>query len=191
MTARQLPVLAGPAGALAAVTLALAGCTAVGHRTAGDMPRPASQTAAAAGHTSPRTAARPGTAVRLASPMVKCADPLGAGGARPAAGGGRAAIGPAAQVAAEGSATASRVMVRRVGVVSLSPRGLVMLCGPVAGHCPPGFRIVYREAISGRPPRLLPRLAGCAARFPLRSLPPEPRVIPEPLRTPPLPTMPP
>ena len=113
MTARQMRVLAGSASALAAVVLALAGCAAASHPTANDVPRPVSQAAAAA---------RAGTAVRLAAPLAKCADLLGAGRALGGAGGAPGATDQA---------------------------GLVMLCEPVILHCPHGFRAISPGDLSG------------------------------------------
>ena len=156
MTARQMRVLAGSASALAAVVLALAGCAAASHPTANDVPRPVSQAAAAA---------RAGTAVRLAAPLAKCADLLGAGRALGGAGGAPGATDQA---------------------------GLVMLCEPVILHCPHGFRAISPRDLSGRrPPGLLRYRMVCIARFPLRTLPPEPRLTPMPDHTMPLNTLPP
>jgi hypothetical protein len=202
MTARQAPLLAGSASAMAAVVLGLAGCAAASHPTANTRPRPASATAAAA-HSSRQSAAGPATVVRRASTLLKCADPAAPGGAPPAAGGmrasGPAATAPAARAAALGGSaspipvpTTARATLRQVGVVNLSQPGLVVLCGPVPVHCPPGFRAVYRRDLSGRRPRvLLPYMAACIARFRVGTLPPEPRLTPVPVRTLPLRTMPP
>jgi hypothetical protein len=195
MAARQMQILAGSASGVAAVMLGLGGCTAASHPTANDVPRPASR-AVAAGHAS-QAAAQPGSAARLASPLIKCADPVGAGAAQPAAGG--VTTGQARQMATLGGnvspaplATASQATLRQVGVVHLSQPGLVILCGPAVVHCPPGFRAIYPRAPSGgRPPELLPRLVACVARFPLRSLPPQPQLTPVPVVTRPLHTMPP
>jgi len=156
MTARQMRVLAGSASALAAVVLALAGCAAASHPTANDVRRPVSRAAAAA---------RAGTAVRLAAPLAKCADLLGAGRALGGAGGAPGATDQA---------------------------GLVMLCEPVILHCPHGFRAISPGDLSGRrPPGLLRYRMVCIARFPLRTLPPEPRLTPMPDHTMPLNTLPP
>jgi len=187
MAARQVRVLAGSASALAAVMLALAGCAAAGHLAAATVPRPAS------GHASPQTAAGAGTAVRLASPLLKCAGPVHPSRAQRA--GGSAASGPAAQTVAHGGsalplplATASQVTARQVGVAILSRPGLVVLCGPAA-HCPPGSRAVYPRARSGRRPRVMPPfVVACYTRG---TPAPEPRLTPGPYRTPPLRTVPP
>jgi hypothetical protein len=188
MTARQMRVLAGSAGALAAAVLALAGCAAASHLTASDVPRPASQ-----------AAARAGTAVRLGSPLAKCADLLGPGNALGGAGGAEGTTGQARQMAAlAGStspaplATLGRATPRRLGVVQLSQYGLVMLCEPVILHCPHGFRAIYpRDLSGGRPRALLRYRMVCITRFPLRSLPPAPRLTPMPEHTMPLNTLPP
>jgi hypothetical protein len=196
MAARQVRVLAGSASALASVMLALAGCAAAAHPAAATVPRPASQTAAT-GHASPQTAAGAGTAVRLASPPLRCADPVLPSRAQ-RTGGSAAASGPAAQPVAHGGsasplplAPAGRVTVRQVGVVSLSRPGLVVLCGPAVVHCPPGFRALYRKLLPGRrPPVLMPYVAECIARHPVVT-PSGPRPNPAPVRTAPLHTMPP
>jgi hypothetical protein len=192
MAARQTKILAGSVSAVAAVMLGLAGCAAASHPTANGVPRPASQTAA--GH-----ASQAGTPVRLAAPLIKCADPVGAGAAPPAADGVRGTTGQARQKAAVGGsaspiplASGSRATLRQVGVVHPGQPGLVMLCGPAVVHCPPGFRAIYPRARSGgRPPELMPYRLVCVARFPLRSLPPEPQPTPVPAVTRPLHTMPP
>jgi hypothetical protein len=197
MAARQIQILAGSASAVAAVMLGLAGCAAASHPTANDVPRPASQTASAG--PASQAATQAGTAVRLASPLIRCADPLGAGAAPAAAGGIRGTTGQARQLATLGGnvspappATPRQGTLRRVGVIHLSHPGLVMLCVPVNAHCPRGFRIVYPKEFSGhRPPVLLPYRVVCITRFPLRSLPPEPRLTPMPARTMPLRTLPP
>jgi hypothetical protein len=188
MAARQVRVLAGSASALATVALALAGCAAAGHPAAATMPRPASQKAAA-GQAGPHTAAN---AARLASPLLKCADPVAPGHALGSAGGVRAAAqgGTASPIPL---ATAGRVTLRQLGVVNLSQPGLVVLCGPATAHCPPGFRKFYLGTRPpGRRPRLsLPYPAICVARFHGHPLPSEPPLTPVPLRTRPLHTMPP
>ncbi len=149
MAAQQVRVLAGPASALAAVMLGPAGCVPGGQLAAGTV-----------GPASSRTAARAGTAVRLATPLLESAGPEAPGRAQ------RAGGAPAAS--------------------------LVVLCGPVAVHCPRGFRAICPRARSGRRPRvLLPYRGACIARVPPGSLPPEPRRTPAPYRTPPLRTMPP
>ncbi len=198
MAAQQVRVFAGSASALAAVALALAGCAAAGHQAAATAPRPASQTAAS-GYAGPQTAARAATASRLASVLLKCADPVAPGRVLGSAGGVRSAAGPDARAAAGGgsaspspAATVGRVMVRQVGMIKLSRPGLVVVCGPAAVHCPPGYRILYRTTLSGRGPRaLLPYVAVCIGRFRISTLPPEPRLTPLPARTMPLHTMPP
>jgi hypothetical protein len=163
MAARQVRVLAGSASALAAVMLALAGCAAAGHLAAATVPRPASQSAAT-GHASLQTAS--GTAVRRASRLLKCVDPV-----------------PPRR--------ASRGPVRQLGVANLSRPGLVMLCGPVV-RCPPGFHAIYPRARSGRRPRVQPVFdEACISGSPGGTPPPEPLRTPEPYRTPPLRTMPP
>ena len=89
-------------------------------------------------------------------------------------------------------ATLSRGTLRQVGVVHLRKHGLMMLCGSVTVHCPPGFRTFYPRDSSGHQlPVLLPYRMVCIARFPLRSLPPAPRFTPMPARTMPLHTLPP
>jgi hypothetical protein len=192
MAARQARVLAGSASALAALMLALAGCAAAGHPAAATVPRPAGQTAA--GRASPQTAARAATSVRLASPLLKCAYPVAPGPAQ-RAGGASAASAPAAQTVAHGGsaspiplATAGQVTAPQVGVAIRSQPGLVVLCGPAA-HCPPGSRAIYPRVRSGRRPRVLPPFV--VACYPPGTPSPEPRLTPEPFRTPPLRTMPP
>jgi len=170
--------------------LALAGCAAAGHPTASEVPRPVSQGAGAA---------RAGTAGRLAAPLAKCADQLGAARALEGAGGAPGATGQARQLAAPGGsaspmplATPGRATLRQPGVVELSPYGLVMLCEPVILHCPRGFRAIYPSDLSGRrPPGLLRYRMVCITRFPRRTLSPEPRLTPMPDYTMPLNTLPP
>jgi len=195
MAARQMRILAGSASAVAAVMLALAGCAAASHPTANEVPRPASQTAAA-GHAS-QAARQAGAAVRLASPRLKCADPVAAGRAPGGGGGARGTTGQVRQMTTLGGnvspaplATPGRATVQQAGVVHLTQPGLVVLCGPVTGHCPPGFRTVFHRAIaSGRPPVLLPRMVACI-RF-TAGTSPEPQLSPLPVVTRPLHTMPP
>ncbi|HEY6277596.1 MAG TPA: hypothetical protein VIX86_14815 [Streptosporangiaceae bacterium] len=198
MTAKQVRILAGSASALAAVVIGLAGCAAAtSHSTAAARPRPASETAAAARAT-PLTAARPRTAVRLAAPLLKCADPVAAGRALPGASGvhasGPAEVGPAQDASASPVpvATVGQATLRQVGVVNLS-HPFEVLCGPVTVRCPPGFRKLYRRTgLSGRRARvLIPEFAICVARFREFPPPPEPRLTPQPLRTLPPHTMPP
>jgi hypothetical protein len=187
-------ILAGSASAVAAVMLTLAGCAAAGPPTADTMPRPASQTAA--GHAR-QAATQAGTAVRLASPRLKCADPVAAGRAPGGAGGARGTTGQARQMTTLGGsvspapvATASRGTVQ-AGVVHLSQPGVVVLCGPVTGHCPPGYRAIYpRVRSGGRPPELLPFRLACVAPVPLHTMPPD-QFTPVPVVTRPLHTMPP
>jgi hypothetical protein len=192
-------LLAGWASALAVVPFGLAGCAAASHPAADTVPRPASQTVAA-GSTSPQTAARARTAVRLAAPLLKCADPVAPGRALGSGYGARAATGQASQMAALGGsaspiplATAGQATVRQVGVVNLSQPGLVVLCGPVNVHCPPGFGKLYLMTRSAgpRPRSLLPYPAVCVARFRGHPMPPEPQLTPVPVATRPLHTMPP
>jgi hypothetical protein len=199
MTAKQAQIRAGSASALAAVVFGLVGCAAASHPTANAMPRPASQTAAAA-HASPLAAARPGTAVRLASPLLKCADPAVPGRARPAAGGVRAAAGPPGPPAVQGGSASpgpiqasGQATLRQVGVVNLSQPPAPVLCRRVIiVRCPPGYRAIYRKirAAGRRPQVLLPYVAACVARFPGRSLP-EPLPAPVPIQTMPMRNMPP
>jgi hypothetical protein len=193
MAAREMQILAGSASAVTAVMLCLAGCAAASHPTANDVPRSASH--ATAGHAS-QAAAHAKTAVRLASPFIKCAYPIGAGGAKSAAGGVRDTTGQARQMATLGGnvspaplATPSRATLRQVGVAIRSQPGLLVRCRPVIVHCPPGYRAMYPRVRSGGPPVLPPYRVACIAPVPLRS--PEPQFTPVPAVTRPLHTMPP
>jgi hypothetical protein len=89
-------------------------------------------------------------------------------------------------------ATSGEATLRQVGVIHLSQPGLLVRCRPVIVHCPPGYRVLYpRLRSGGRPPELVPYRLDCVARFPLRTLPPEPLRTAAPYRTPPLRTQPP
>jgi hypothetical protein len=193
MTARQMRILAGSASAMTAAILSLAGCAAASHTTANDVPWPASQTATAGGHTSPQTSARAATAVRQASALLKCADPVAPGRAG-RAGSARAATGTARDGSASPipQATVGRITVRQVGVAIRSQPGLVVLCASAVVHCPPGYRVLYRKIFSGFRPRVrLPYVTVCIPRYPMGTPSAGPRVNPPPVRTPPLHTMPP